>query len=887
MYLTVKKSTLKHGRAISRRRLPLLLVIGVFLAGVGFTFVCLSLYSVFKNIKLGKSKIITVNNVSPEVANEISKKLVYSVATNEPAEYYSPNLDILFHYRPDKYRLSEFYKTVSFSSTQRIFSLGEFADVGLLEADKVTSTPSQYFIDKYEAMYPGLQILDQGKEQELFFVKIMYSTKDPLNKIKEKKSLRLIFVKKTNDKYLYADFLYGELYDINLVKEDLKQLLLTAEVSPKNVEKEITLQVIELGVRFPVNRLKWNVGSVSSSSLFINFRTANFEVKPKLAENSSTSLAVSEGINKYEGEKSLRKEMDEQIAILNEEPARKQVKIISQNETETIGGLEFIKLVYQELSLGEPYYHLNYYGYNPKSEHSLTFKVYTKDLESEGFRDVKKIFEKTEFFEPSAKTSSGKSERKVLGTSSITIEKSSLIGVNSVVHVFNRSCVQINSLPDPSMPLSGGKSYNICSAATGSGFFTNEDGYIVTNAHVSQPNPFDLVVGNLSWAVESGKLPRGFWSDFANDVNTLLLSTGKECDLQEFLGIVLLAFNDLYDGKRITLTPTYENYIESTQPFKVTDFETFTLDNAAQEIKANLIDGNNTDSFFKINLALISGQKAGIAKPDLALLKVEGGEFPGLNIADASLVAVGQLIQAIGFPGAAEGGQIFSSESSIIPTLTKGTISAIKPNFDNTFKMIQIDASIAHGNSGGPVVNQDSEVVGVCTYGLGQEEAANFNVAISGEAVTGFLTKNGVKSEEGKVGTLIRSGADYFGKSYYKWAVRDFEKAVQLYLPTSSTLSPLIAVAKSKIQKGEDRTPLIKAGSLELSTMAVILLGVGLLFLVIGSVVIIVILKKKGARPPPPSVSVPPTSVVKPLTPPPPPTVFPGVSPTANQVPVQ
>jgi S1-C subfamily serine protease len=90
---------------------------------------------------------------------------------------------------------------------------------------------------------------------------------------------------------------------------------------------------------------------------------------------------------------------------------------------------------------------------------------------------------------------------------------------------------------------------------------------------------------------------------------------------------------------------------------------------------------------------------------DVALLKVEGVNFPHLTLADTSTVRPGQPVLAIGNPGEA---MLFS--------VTKGIVSGVQ-EFPNAGPgtWIQTDAPINPGNSGGPLVNLQGEVIGIAT----------------------------------------------------------------------------------------------------------------------------------------------------------------------------
>ena len=102
---------------------------------------------------------------------------------------------------------------------------------------------------------------------------------------------------------------------------------------------------------------------------------------------------------------------------------------------------------------------------------------------------------------------------------------------------------------------------------------------------------------------------------------------------------------------------------------------------------------------------------------DVALLKIEGNEkFPFVNLANSDDVIVGEWAIAFGNPFG-----LFDNNAK--PTVTVGVVSNTGVNFtqqdenlDRVYKgMIQTDAAISSGNSGGPLVNAEGDVIGVNT----------------------------------------------------------------------------------------------------------------------------------------------------------------------------
>ncbi len=95
---------------------------------------------------------------------------------------------------------------------------------------------------------------------------------------------------------------------------------------------------------------------------------------------------------------------------------------------------------------------------------------------------------------------------------------------------------------------------------------------------------------------------------------------------------------------------------------------------------------------------------------DLAVIKIEGGNFPNVPLGDSSKLRPGQTVLAFGNP--------FGFRF----TVTRGIVSALNrpnPYSDDPRKpgeFIQTDAAINQGNSGGPLVDARGEVVGINTF---------------------------------------------------------------------------------------------------------------------------------------------------------------------------
>lgn len=104
---------------------------------------------------------------------------------------------------------------------------------------------------------------------------------------------------------------------------------------------------------------------------------------------------------------------------------------------------------------------------------------------------------------------------------------------------------------------------------------------------------------------------------------------------------------------------------------------------------------------------------------DIALLKVVGSGYKPLRLGNSDNITVGIDVFAVGTPKALDLGQ----------TVTRGIVSA-KRKFDER-DFIQTDATIHPGNSGGPLVNEKGEVIGMNTYKFNGAEGLNLAIPIN------------------------------------------------------------------------------------------------------------------------------------------------------------
>jgi S1-C subfamily serine protease len=138
---------------------------------------------------------------------------------------------------------------------------------------------------------------------------------------------------------------------------------------------------------------------------------------------------------------------------------------------------------------------------------------------------------------------------------------------------------------------------------------------------------------------------------------------------------------------------------------------------------------------------------------DIAVLKIEGHDFPALTLGDSDTMKVGQTVLAIGNPL----GEFANSVS-------RGIISGVKRNLsagsglgmsERLTDIIQTDAAINPGNSGGPLFDLSGNVIGV-----------NVAIAQGAENIGFALPINQVKRIAEQVRTTGKITTPYIGVRY-------------------------------------------------------------------------------------------------------------------------
>jgi S1-C subfamily serine protease len=177
-------------------------------------------------------------------------------------------------------------------------------------------------------------------------------------------------------------------------------------------------------------------------------------------------------------------------------------------------------------------------------------------------------------------------------------------------------------------------------------------------------------------------------------------------------------------GKIVEMPGSGSGFVISTDGYLVTN--NHVIENA-HSIKAAFTDG------MELNAGLIGAD----ASTDIAVLKVYDGDLKPLQFADSDLLEPGQIAIAIGNP------------MGLHHTVTAGVVSAtgrtLRSNNGRLIDdVIQTDAALNPGNSGGPLVNSEGKVIGVNTAVIAAAQGLCFAVSSNlATYVAGHLIMHG------------------------------------------------------------------------------------------------------------------------------------------------
>ena len=163
---------------------------------------------------------------------------------------------------------------------------------------------------------------------------------------------------------------------------------------------------------------------------------------------------------------------------------------------------------------------------------------------------------------------------------------------------------------------------------------------------------------------------------------------------------------------------------------------------------------------------MVEGVTAYDMENDLVVLKVMGEGVP-LSLGSSEIVKKGETVYAIGYPG---GGEY---------KLAEGTVQ--NSHYQN--KWLQTTADISKGNSGGPMLNGNGEVIGISTavdgsysYAVPSDTLKNLlSVSTEFEPLAAWYKQKRIRAY-----SYHERGEDKYNDKQYKAAIDDLDKSIEL-----------------------------------------------------------------------------------------------------------
>ncbi len=337
-----------------------------------------------------------------------------------------------------------------------------------------------------------------------------------------------------------------------------------------------------------------------------------------------------------------------------------------------------------------------------------------------------------------------------------------------------------------------------CDASTGSGFFVSSDGHIATSGHVVARNAKDVLVDVL--LNDPGSL--------ANFLKYMGLSEYQASVIEQRPELLAAVITRLYDASDSVIK------LNNKRSMLLVALGTRAPVIGSEQDLRNLLDFQDTDSLKQAQIidmdyssrdlfVLASGSEDGFSTSDVALIKINANDTPYIKLFTGQ-VTQNMKITVIGFPGDAD--NILTDNNSLSATATNGTIGAIRVAAGSRYKLYQSDADASHGSSGGPVINEAGEVLGLLTYRYKNEAASDSAKSYIRDIadLKDLARENNVTlGMESTTQSSWERGLQLFAENRFTKAVQEFEKVKNNY-PAHRLANSYLASAKKGIASGHD-----------------------------------------------------------------------------------
>jgi len=335
--------------------------------------------------------------------------------------------------------------------------------------------------------------------------------------------------------------------------------------------------------------------------------------------------------------------------------------------------------------------------------------------------------------------------------------------------------------------------------ATGSGFVVNPSGVVVTAGHVVQPDEQEI-------------------HNYA--ANKLVLE-----------GLDYTYDGSPFDQYTITDNRYYNQMLQQCYSGVACTFEITPL---VTVYTAKDIAGSQEPTGMEARVLAATT----FEDTDVAVLQVNGTNMPTVPLAKtAGGLQSGQEITALGFAGSAQ--QLPTGVTE--PAKIFGHISNIRPV--GSSKLIEIDANLEPGTSGGPVIDADGNVIGLVSFTIPTDRGESGQQYLrTVDDIRAALSDAGATVTRGTVDAAFKEGMDYLWGSHYTASIPELQRVLALS-DGQPQAKKYLAEAEEKQGTAAD-VPLPKPGGGFPIWLVVVIIVV-----VVVLVLVVVLVMRRGKKP--------------------------------------